>query len=100
MVQEINWSANAHITFREAIKYLEENFSNIELVKFTGRVDEKLFLLRTFPRLGRRVTKKSNLYKTVINKRIVLYYRYKSVRKEIVLVSFWNTLQNPNRLKL
>ena len=57
MVPEIAWSINAELTFLKAIKYLGENFSEADLEKFTGRVDEKLSLLKSFPRLGQRVGK-------------------------------------------
>ena len=41
-----------------------------------------------------------NTYKTIINKRIILYYYYRPLEKAIVLITFWNTQQNPKNLKL
>ena len=100
MVQKITWSDDADLTLENALQYLEHNFSKIEIQKFTERIKQKVILIKSNPRLGRKVGKKSNVYKTVINKRIVLYYRYKPLKNEIVLLSFWNTLQNPRKLRM
>jgi len=100
MVQKIGLSAGAIKTFEEAIKYLELNFSDAEVRKFTDKMEEKLLLIKLNPRLGSKSGKKPNVYKTVINKRIVLYYQYKPIKKEILLLAFWNTWQNPKKLKI
>jgi plasmid stabilization system protein ParE len=100
MVQEINWSIRAHVTFQNEFKYLEDNFSDVEMSRFARKIDEKLFLLKSNPRLGSKVGQKRNIYKTGLNKRVDLYYHYKPLKKEIILLAFWNTLQNPKKLKL
>ncbi len=100
MVQKIELSAKAIRTFEEAIAYLELSFSKVEVQKFTDRIEEKISVLKFNPRLGRKFGKKPNVYKTVINKKIVLYYQYRPIKNEILLLAFWNTMQNPRRLKL
>src|SRR4051812_15988098 len=99
MVQKVTWTERAEVTFLEAIGYLETNFSEVETEKFTARIQHKLLLLKNNPRLGRK-SKRPNVFKTVINKRIVLLYQYKPIKKEVLLLAFWNTLQNPKKLKL
>ena len=96
MVRKIELSAMADETLWELISYLKYNFSETEARKFADRIDQKLLVIKSNPRIGRKVSK-PNTYKTVINKRIVLYYQYKPLKKEILLIAFWNTLQNPKR---
>ena len=99
MVQKVILSAKARKTFNDAIDYLTQKFSEKEILKFTDKIDETLSIIITDPRLARKVDGRPNVYKIVINKRIVLYYQYKPLKKEILLLTFWNTLQNPKRLK-
>lgn len=99
MVQKIIWSDDALITFGEAVKYLLDDFSQIQLYKFEAKIERKLLILKSNPRLGRKVGKRPNTYKTVVNKRVALYYQYRPIEKVIILLSFWNTLQNPKKLK-
>ncbi len=100
MVQKIILSPKAVSSFNEAVKYLRDNFSDVEIQAFTNRIDEKVLVIKSNPRLGRSINKRPNTYKTTINKRIMLYYQYKPVKKEILLLVFWNTLQNPKKLKV
>jgi len=81
MVQKIIWSDDALFTFENSLQYLERDFSKVEVQKFTNRISEKLLLIKSNPRLGRKIVKKPNVYKSVINKRIVLVYHYKPVKK-------------------
>ena len=100
MVQKITWLPEAQATFLSAMAYLEENFTEKEVRKFTERIAQKLLIIKLNPRLGRRGSKKANVYKTVVHKKVMLFYQYKPVKKEIVLLMFWNTLQDPQNLKL
>ena len=100
MVQKISWLPEAEITFGEALTYLEENFTEKEMRKFAERIQQKLLVIQTNPRLGTKGSKKANVYKTVIHKKILLFYQYKPIKKEIVLLTFWNTLQNPQKLRI
>jgi hypothetical protein len=38
-------------------------------------------------------------YRTVIHKRIILFYQYKPIKKELRLLAFWNTRQDPNLIR-
>ena len=100
MVQKISWLPEAQVTFLSALTYLEENFTKKEVEKFAERIQQKLLVIKSNPRLGRQGSKKPNVYKTVIHKKIILFYQYKPIKKEIVLLIFWNTLQSPRKLKI
>jgi hypothetical protein len=43
--------------------------------------------------------KSRSIRKAKINKYIVLYYRYYVSKKEVLLLSFWHSRQNPSKLK-
>ena len=99
MVPEVIWLKGARITFDNEITYLSMNFDDWVVLRFIDIVFKKIDLLKMDPRIGKPSTKKANFYKTVVNERIVLIYKFKPRKKEIELIVFWNTLQNPKRLK-
>ena len=99
MVVQIEWSEKAEDTFDSIIAYLEKDFTQREVTNFVNRVYEKLELLQSFPKIGVPNTRKKNTYRTLVHKKITLVYHYKPIKKEIVLITFWNNLQNPARLK-
>lgn len=98
MVQKITWLPIAQTTFSETLAYLESNFSEREVQKFADRVQQKLLLVKANPRIGRRCNK-PGIYKTLVHKKLLLFYQYKPAKKEILLLAFWNTMQDPGRLK-
>jgi plasmid stabilization system protein ParE len=98
VVQKIVWTVDAELTFLEAIDYLEAHFTEKEILKFTNRVEQKLLLLYVNPRLGRKSVKRPSVFKTVLTKKIVLFYQYKPRNREILVLLFWNTMQNPRKL--
>ena len=98
MVQEIIWSPAALKDFLNIISYLQENWTNKEIDNFTNRVDEKLDVLSLHPRLGSLNSKKMNIHKTIIHKKVILIYKYKPLKKEIILLNFWNPQQDSKKL--
>jgi len=99
MVNQIEWSVKAEDTFENIVAYLEKEWTQREVINFVNRVYEKLELLRLFPKMGVPNTKKKNSYRTLIHKKITLVYHYKPIKKEIVLITFWNNMQNPKGYK-
>jgi len=99
MVQEVIWPPEAIASFSDIVSYLRETFSEKEVDKFADRVDAKLERIKFHPRLGSIKNKKSNVRKTVIHKKVILIYKYKPLRKEIYLLRFWSTLQDPSGSK-
>ena len=97
MVLKIIWSPQALSTYIAILEYLEKEWSDKEVNNFISRVNEKLALLITQPRLGRITNKKTNLYRTVLHKRVTLVYVYQPNKKEIELVTFWNNWNDPNK---
>ncbi len=98
MVQKITWLPAAQSTFSDSLTYLEVNFSEKEIQKFVDRIQQKLLILGSFPGIGSKC-KKPGVYKTLIHKKIILFYQYRPLKNEILLLAFWNTLQDPAKLK-
>jgi len=54
MIQKVTWLPVAQLTFTDTLLYLEENFGTIEMRKFEDTVVQKIELLKTNPKLGRK----------------------------------------------
>ena len=99
MVYEIVWSELALTTFLGNIDYLNTNWTETEVNKFTNATSEIIQLLSFQPRIGRLTSKRAFLRKILVSKRVILIYRFKPSGKVIELVQFFNTWQNPNKRK-
>lgn len=99
MVYEIVWSELALKTFLGNIDYLNTNWTETEVNKFTNATSEIIQLLSLQPRIGRLTSKRAFLRKVLVSKRIILIYRFNPSGNLIELVQFFNTWQNPNKRK-
>ncbi len=99
MVCEVIWSPFALQTYLGNIAYLQEEWTEKEVLRFTKAVDRKLDLLSQFPKVGSPSNKRTGLRKTIVVKRIILIYRYKPRKNVIELVQFFNTWQSPSKAK-
>lgn len=97
MAYEIIWSPNAHNTFHKIVDYLQTEWGNKEVEYFIREVFSKIESLESSPRLGAILEK--NVHRTVLNKRVTLVYKVYPRRKTIRILSFWNTWQDPSKLK-
>lgn len=100
MAHQIKWLSKAKKTFEANIDYLQKHWSKKEIINFVSSVDQKLNNISNHPRLGSSRNKKNpNIRFTSINKRVALIYQVKPNKKEIVLLFFRSTYQNPLKLK-
>ncbi len=98
---KISWTHRAWLTYEANINYLEEEWTEKEIRNFILLVDKKITNIAKQPRLGTsRNTKYPNIRYTLVHKRVALIYKYKPVKEEIELLVFWNTSQNPRKLKI
>ena len=94
MVKEIIWTPIAIETFDNILEYLAANFGEKSVKDFVQRVDNKLKLIQSRPRMFRRSAHRPNTYITVIKRKTTLTYRYKKAGNKIELIVFWG-MQNP-----
>lgn len=101
MVYKIVWTVKALQTYLNNMLYLETAWTAKEIKGFALIVEKKLLALSKQPGIGTaRNKKQQNIRYVVLHKRVSLIYRIKTAKKEIELLRFWNTYQNPRKLKV
>ena len=99
MAIEIDWSDEAQTTFDKNIYYLESEWTDKEVAKFIRQTQQALKRIEKHPE-SYPIGKKSNRYRRArLNKYIALFYRYNKAQGRVTLVTFWNTKQDPSKLK-
>lgn len=99
MVYKVVWTPEALQTYLQVISYLENKWTEREVKNFARGVEDKINLLKKFSGIGSPFDKKRRLRKTLVHKQVQLYYRISLRKRQVELVSFWNTYQNPNKLR-
>jgi plasmid stabilization system protein ParE len=99
MVYEIVWSELALQSYLSNINYLQTDWTETEILKFTNATNEILKLLSLQPAIGRATSKRAFLRKLLVSKRIILIYRFNPANNLVELVQFFNTWQHPNKRK-
>jgi len=95
----INWTSEAEKTFNQNLEYLSKEWDVIVINDFLDRVEETVETIRSNPKLYPLHRTHENVHKCVMHERIILYY--KVVDEEVIdLLTFWNTYQDPDHLKL
>ena len=99
MVFEIIWTFKALESFENNIRYLEKEWTQKEIRSFISTVEEKLHILSHHPNLGSARNKSNKSIRlTVLHKKVSLIYRVKTRKKQVELLRFWNTMQDPTKL--
>ncbi len=100
MACEIRWSEIALDSYKNIIDYLKTEWTDREVNNFNDTLQFKLNVLQELPYIGTAFKKRKHTYKTVLHKRVVLIYHYNSSANIITLVLFWETRQNPVKLRI
>lgn len=95
----IKWSDEARKTFDDNINYLIKEWGENEIRNFIKQTNLKITSIELNPKLYRRSEKYPRIRRVSINKNITLFYRYFPTKKEVTLLTFWNTNQDPKKLK-
>jgi plasmid stabilization system protein ParE len=93
----IIWSNLAIDDVSENIYYLEREWTEKEIERFTNKTDEILEKLAK-GNIKFKPTEYENIFQVPIVKQITLFYERKG--DSIILLRFWNTYQNPEKLAL
>lgn len=97
MVQII-WTELAKLDYWENIEYLEREWTLNDVYNFMDKTDDLIGLL-TKQNLTFKPTKHKDVFQITVTKQITLFYKTLE-NKDIELLRFWNTYQNPEKLKL
>ena len=98
MSRKIHWSSEAEITYAENLKYLSKRWGKKTVLDFLDTTDATLRRIADNPLLFKIYDKSSSIRVCVLHKAISVYFTHSS--EEIFLITFWNTYQNPDSLKL
>jgi plasmid stabilization system protein ParE len=99
MAYQIIWSPEAEESFDSIVHYIQTSFTEREVAHFIQTVNKRLLLMKRFPKTGHKTAKTSQRRKTVLHKRTILYYRILERKKEIRLLTFFDTRTDPRKLK-
>ena len=95
---KILWTPTARKTFFSIIDYLAENWSEKEILSFTGKVDRVLTRIQKNPELFIASKGDSSIRRGLVVKQITLIYRIVTEKSEIHLLTFWDNRQNLEKL--
>jgi len=95
---KIKWTPTARITYFKILDHLVENWTIRELTNFADEVESVLSQIAVNPYMFEASRKSKNVRKGFVTKHNTLYYRIKSRKKEIELITFWFNSQSPQKL--
>lgn len=99
MSRRVNWTPESEKTFNQNLEYLANDWDNTIINDFLDRVEVVIEKIKSNPRLYPEHRAETRIHKCVIHERIVLYYKIVD-EDRIDLLTFWNTYQNPDKLRM
>ncbi len=96
-MKKVVWSSVAQKSYRDNLIYLKDNWSKKEIKRFMDAVDIAVSNISKNPLIGSPYEDNYHYRKYLVINQIYLYYRVTS--KEILLASFWNNYQDPDKLQ-
>ena len=96
MALEISWSEEADANLAEIITYLQKNWTDRELKRFSKTLEEKINLISEYPLLYKQSERLHGTRECVITKHNTLFYIVD--KTTIYIVSIWDNRQNPEKL--
>jgi plasmid stabilization system protein ParE len=99
MSRVLRWTTESRETFNQNLEYLSEEWDFKVINNFLDRVEEALEQIRSNPELYPLYRPTDKVYRCIIHKRVVLYYRIVD-DKHIDLLTFWSTYQDPDKLNV
>jgi len=97
MSYALKFTIKAKNNYAQNLDYLKKEWGAKVAMGFIDRVDIVLETIRINPFLYPLYYPAKNIHKCVVHSRIILYYRIKG--NAIEILRFWNTYQNPKKLK-
>jgi plasmid stabilization system protein ParE len=91
-------TARAEKSYTQNLDYLEKEWGGKVTLQFMERVDSVLQAIRQNPYLYPIFSPSQKIRRCVIQGRIIMYYRI-SGKTRISILLFWNTYQNPDKLR-
>jgi plasmid stabilization system protein ParE len=96
MALKIKWTKEARLTYYSVLHYLQEEWSDNEVIDFVDRTDKLILIISKQPYIYKASSYKQ-IRQAVIGKQNSLFYLVKN--EEIILLTFWGNRQNPVKNK-
>jgi len=98
MVPQIVWSKDAIDSYTVSFIIWIRNGLKGRYSNSLKKVRDKLHILQQQPRAGKLINKKFKIHRTLVHPKVSMAYQYKPRKREIVILLFWNHLQDGRRL--
>jgi plasmid stabilization system protein ParE len=95
---KIRWTDEATNNLEGIIVYLESNWTSKELTKFFIKLEKQIQLLSFFPEAYPPSPKCNNTHRCVFSKNLTIYYTFDN--EHLILLSIFDTRQDPSKLKI
>jgi len=92
------WSDRALEDLQKIIDYLDEKWTQKEIRNFVKRLDKRLELISTNPRLFPKTVRRKNVRRSVLTKHTVIYYE--TAESTVTIVTLFDPRQHPRKLRL
>jgi hypothetical protein len=96
---KVFWTDEAKYSIGKVIEHLRDKWSEKEVNAFLDEVDRIINLIEIYPKLFKSSRKRNNVHMALIDKHTFLVYQIRTNKKQIALLLFWGTPQNPKALK-
>ena len=98
MAYKIRWTPEAEKTFDAIILYLDEKWTEREIVNFVIKTNDLINLIATYPRMF-KYSSKTEIRVGFVTNHISLFYKIEQNDQFIILLSFWDNRQDPTKRK-
>ncbi len=95
MAFEIIWTRQAARGFDKIINYLQENWTDKEVITFVTEADRFFETLITHPEILQMSNRKQNIHRGPLNSLTIITYRIKPKSKQIQLLNIRGARQRP-----
>jgi plasmid stabilization system protein ParE len=96
---KVLWTDMAHKTINSIIEYLRDEWTEREVNNFLDELDRTIQAIEVYPKLFKSSAKRKNIHLALINKHTILVYQVRQNKRQIILLLFWGTKQNPKKIK-
>ncbi|EJU30725.1 MULTISPECIES: type II toxin-antitoxin system RelE/ParE family toxin [Capnocytophaga] len=100
---KVTWSAVAKIQYYDTLIFWNEhNQSNEYSKKIRAKIKEASSKLSSFPKIGKERPEDREVRQIIVLSHFSLFYRIYEINEdltEIVIVTFWDNRNDPNKLK-
>lgn len=95
MIKQVLWTTEAEDSFDEIFEYLSRKWSQSVAQDFALRVNELIGIISKKPRIFKR-SKSKLVYQALVTKQVSLFYVVKD--EQLILLSFWDNRQDPEKI--